>query len=63
MLHVHAINPYGFSHTRRATQENVDLNRNFVDFSAQLPENGGYTEIHDLLLPPEWPPKKKMRHV
>ncbi|CAG4917036.1 M14 family metallopeptidase [Paraburkholderia saeva] len=59
VLHVHAINPYGFSHTRRVTQENVDLNRNFVDFSTGLPENGGYAEIHDLLLPPEWPPRKE----
>lgn len=56
VLHVHAINPYGFSYTRRATQENVDLNRNFLDFSAQLPENGGYAEVHDLLLPLDWPP-------
>lgn len=59
VLHVHAINPYGFSYTRRATQENVDLNRNFVDFSAPLPDNPGYAEIHDLLLPPEWPPRSE----
>ncbi|SAK82894.1 hypothetical protein AWB78_04062 [Caballeronia calidae] len=57
VLHVHAVNPYGFSHTRRATHENVDLNRNFVDFSGPLPENRDYAEIHDLLLPPEWPPR------
>jgi hypothetical protein len=57
VLHVHAINPYGFSHTRRATHENVDLNRNFVDFSGPLPEHHDYAEIHDLLLPPEWPPR------
>ncbi|WP_281278299.1 M14 family metallopeptidase [Paraburkholderia dinghuensis] len=57
VLHVHAINPYGFSHARRATHENVDLNRNFVDFSGPLPENHDYAEIHDLLLPREWPPQ------
>ncbi|CAB3805479.1 hypothetical protein LMG28688_06185 [Paraburkholderia caffeinitolerans] len=57
VLHVHAVNPYGFSHTRRATQENVDLNRNFVDFSTTLPDNAGYAEIHDLLLPRDWPPQ------
>nr|WP_237179736.1 M14 family metallopeptidase [Paraburkholderia sacchari] len=57
VLYVHAVNPYGFSHTRRVTQENVDLNRNFVDFSTTLPDNAGYGEIHDLLLPPEWPPR------
>jgi len=59
VLYVHAVNPYGFSHTRRATQENVDLNRNFVDFSTALPDNPGYAEIHDLLLPPEWPPRSE----
>jgi hypothetical protein len=34
VLHVHALNPHGFSHGRRVTHENVDLNRNFIDFSA-----------------------------
>jgi len=56
VLHIHAINPYGFSHSCRATQENVDLNRNFVDFTRPLPVNGPYAEIHDLLLPATWPP-------
>lgn len=56
VLHVHAINPYGFAYTRRATQENVDLNRNFVDFADALPRNPGYDAIHELLLPREWPP-------
>ncbi len=56
VLYVHAINPHGFSYQRRVTQENVDLNRNFLDFSAPLPSNRGYAEIHDALLPPEWPP-------
>lgn len=56
VLHVHAINPWGFSWSHRTTQENVDLNRNFVDFGAPLPENERYSLIHDLLLPPEWPP-------
>jgi hypothetical protein len=56
VLHVHALNPYGFSHLRRVTQENVDLNRNFVDFERPLPLNPGYAEIHEALLPTEWPP-------
>jgi hypothetical protein len=33
VLYIHALNPYGFSHIRRVTHENVDLNRNFHDFS------------------------------
>ena len=39
LLLVHAMNPWGFSHGRRVTFENVDLNRNFVDFGRSLPLN------------------------
>lgn len=56
VLYVHALNPYGFSHTRRVTNENVDLNRNFHDFDGTLPVNEAYRELHPLLLPQEWPP-------
>ena len=56
VLYVHALNPYGFSHVRRATNENADLNRNFHDFSKPLPVNEGYRAIHSLLLPERWPP-------
>lgn len=58
-LYVHAVNPWGFSHSRRVTQENVDLNRNCIDFDAPLPVNAGYGEIHDLLLPETWPPTRQ----
>ncbi len=57
ILYVHAINPHGFSHLRRVTQENVDLNRNFIQFDGPLPQNEGYHEIHEALLPAQWPPK------
>ena len=56
LLYVHGLNPYGFSHCFRATHENVDLNRNFNDFSQPLPVNTAYRELHELLVPPEWPP-------
>ncbi|HEY8359869.1 MAG TPA: M14 family metallopeptidase [Ramlibacter sp.] len=56
VLYIHALNPYGFSHIRRTTHENVDLNRNFHDFDAPLPRNDAYGELHPLLVPPEWPP-------
>ncbi len=56
VAYLHAINPYGFSHTRRVTHENVDLNRNFQDFSKPLPENPAYRSLHPLLLPAQWPP-------
>jgi hypothetical protein len=56
VLYVHALNPYGFSWWRRVTHENVDLNRNWQDFSAPLPANAEYDRIAHLLLPPTWPP-------
>ena len=56
VLYVHALNPYGFSHIRRVTHENVDLNRNFQDFSKPLPVNGPYAELAELFLPRDWPP-------
>jgi hypothetical protein len=56
VLYIHALNPHGFSWLRRVTHENVDLNRNFQDFSKPLPENPAYAELHHLLLPEEWPP-------
>jgi hypothetical protein len=56
VLYIHGLNPYGFSHLRRTTEDNIDLNRNFHDFAEPLPVNDGYREIHDLLIPPEWPP-------
>lgn len=51
---LHAINPYGFAHWTRTTENNVDLNRNFVDFSTRLPANPAYLEVHDAICPREW---------
>lgn len=59
LLYVHALNPWGFSWWRRSTQENVDLNRNFVDFGQPLPVNAGYRALHHALLPPRWPPPQE----
>ncbi len=56
VLYVHALNPWGFSWWRRTTQENVDLNRNFVDFSQPLAANPGYDELAPWLVPEQWPP-------
>jgi hypothetical protein len=59
VLYIHALNPYGFSHVRRTTHENVDLNRNFHDFAKPLPPDAGYREIADMLMPPSWPPSNE----
>ena len=53
-LVVHAINPYGFAWTRRVTEDNVDLNRNFVDHDKPYPPNDGYLAIADAVLPRDW---------
>ncbi|MDQ2927538.1 MAG: M14 family metallopeptidase [Pseudomonadota bacterium] len=51
---VHAINPWGFAHTSRTTENNVDLNRNFIDWDQPPPANPGYAELHPCLCPREW---------
>jgi hypothetical protein len=56
VLMLHALNPYGFSHLRRVNEDNADLNRNFIDFSAPVPINAAYAEIHSAVLPSNWPP-------
>ncbi len=56
LLLVHALNPWGFAWTQRATQENVDLNRNGQDFAKPLPANPGYEQLAALLVPDVWPP-------
>jgi len=63
VLHLHALNPYGFSWWRRTTQENVDLNRNFHDFSQPLPRNPGYDELAAALVPPTWPPSDAVNAI
>lgn len=46
---VHALNPWGFANNVRVTEDNIDLNRNFVDFSAGLPPSASYAALHDVL--------------
>ena len=49
-----AQNPWGFAHKTRTTEENVDLNRNFIDFARPLPANPGYLELHPLIATQRW---------
>ena len=51
---VHAINPHGFAHLRRVNEDNVDLNRNFVDHAAPHPANAEYGAIHHMVVPADW---------
>ena len=54
---IHALNCHGFAWLRRVTEENVDLNRNFVDHSATHPRNSEYTKLHPVILPETWDEK------
>lgn len=58
---LHAINPYGFAWLRRVTEDGVDLNRNFVDFSSPLPSSEAYERLHDWLVPKTW--EGEIRHA
>lgn len=49
---VHAANPWGLAWGRRVNEDNVDLNRNFLDFAAGgLPENPDYDALAPILNP------------
>src|SRR5215813_12841168 len=52
---VHALNPYGFAHLSRTTENNVDLNRNFIERAAgPSPNNPHYETLHDDLMIRQW---------
>lgn len=61
LLLIHAINPYGFAHLRRANENNVDLNRNCL---AQFPGpvNSAYRTF-DRLLNPTSPPGRDLFQI
>ncbi len=42
---VHGLNAFGFAHLRRVNENNVDLNRNFIDHEAEHPSNDSYGKI------------------
>ena len=48
VLLVHLINPWGTSWQRRVNEDNIDLNRNYLDYSRPVPENAFYETMHHL---------------
>lgn len=49
---IHGMNPYGFKHLRRVTENNVDLNRNCaIDERLFDTENEGYRKLQGMLNP------------
>ncbi len=47
----HVMNPYGMKHNRRFNENNVDLNRNFIDLIDDFPNNIDYARLNSLLNP------------
>lgn len=57
LVFIHGINPYGFAWDRRVNEDNVDLNRNFIDHAKPHPENPGYEELASAINPPDLSPE------
>lgn len=58
---LHGFNPHGFAWVRRVNEDNVDLNRNFVDWTLPPPANPEYAEIADLVVPTDWTEAEQQR--
>lgn len=50
ILVVHALSPWGMAWHRRCDENGVDLNRNGLDFSKELPKNLDYSSLKDIFL-------------
>ncbi|EJM15200.1 Protein of unknown function (DUF2817) [Pseudomonas sp. GM21] len=48
LLVIHLINPWGTAWMRRVNEDNIDLNRNYLDFSNALPDNLQYEGLHEI---------------
>ncbi|MGR8951643.1 MAG: DUF2817 domain-containing protein [Gammaproteobacteria bacterium] len=59
VLIIHALTPWGYAWRRRCDADGIDLNRNFVDFSAPLPRNDGYMELREALLLADIPSRQQ----
>lgn len=54
LILLHGHNPYGFAWLRRVNEDNVDLNRNYVNFSEKQEMNDDYLRVKNLVLPDEF---------
>ncbi len=57
VLYVHGLNPYGFAHYSRTNEENIDINRNFIDWDSTPPKSHTLTKLlADMMLSKSNPP-------
>ena len=57
---IHALNPYGFAYCRRVNEDNVDLNRNFLDFSTATAPDDERSITRDDIYPFGWTGASKL---
>lgn len=50
LVMIHALNPFGFAWNRRGDENNIDVDRNFIDHTSP-PANPGYDELADAIAP------------
>jgi octopine/nopaline transport system ATP-binding protein len=48
VIFIHLINPWGTAWGRRVNEDNVDLNRNFIDWSMKRPANKAYASLNPI---------------
>ena len=52
---IHGVNPFGFSWCRRVNEDNIDMNRNFVDHAGKnYPENDLFELLYPHAVPKRW---------
>ncbi len=51
---VHAVNPHGFSHGSRVNEDNIDINRNFVNFNDKKRPCRTYSNYRSQAYPHNW---------
>ena len=51
---VHGHNPYGSAWMRRTDHKNIDLNRNYFDFSKPFTPHPGYDKLRPVIVPEKW---------
>lgn len=61
VLMIHLINPWGTAWIRRVNEDNIDLNRNYLDFTQTLPDNQGYEAQHEIYTCPQLKGAKRER--
>lgn len=50
VLFVHGVNAFGWAHSSRTNEDNVDINRNFLNHNSRHPQNQLYGELHEQMI-------------